>query len=115
MRYSSAEIFDIQTNAYQFSKWIQQEAECCEIDYMSHVKNSALLAFNRELSEKQKRYFRAYFMEGKTVTDIANLYGVNKSTVSRTLTVAKNKLRKVLVYSAPHLHSATETIRNRRL
>ena len=52
----------------------------------------------QELTEKQRRVIEDHYLRGMRVTDIASLYGVNKSTVSRTLRRAMKRLRRSLRY-----------------
>lgn len=56
-------------------------------------------AMERELTPRQQEMMRLRFGEGYSVTDIAQQLGVNKSTVSRSITRAQEKLRRFLVYS----------------
>jgi len=51
-----------------------------------------------ELTENQREILLAYYMENLTIPQIADLRGVNKSTVSRTLRRAETKLRRYLRY-----------------
>jgi len=51
-----------------------------------------------ELTENQREILLAYYMENLTIPQIAELRGVNKSTVSRTLHRAETKLRRYLRY-----------------
>lgn len=46
------------------------------------------------LTDKQKMYFNEFFINGKSVNQIALETGRHKSTVSRELTRVKNKLKK---------------------
>ena len=110
-QYSSAEIFELQSNKHQFQEWDANEADA---DFVSHTKKAAAVAFQRELSEKQKKYYADYYLNGLSMAEIANIHGINKATVSRTITRANKKLRTVLRYSAPHLLMLDSTIRNRR-
>lgn len=110
-QYSSAEIFDMQCNDHQFREWDASEAD---VDFVSHAKKAAAVAFGRELSEKQQQYYAAYYLNGLSMAEIASIYGVNKATVSRTITRANKKLQTVLRYSAPHLMMQDCTLRNRR-
>lgn len=50
---------------------------------------------NRNLTKTQKSYIMLYYNEKKTIDEIAKIYGVNKSTVSRTIHRAKNNLEKI--------------------
>lgn len=52
----------------------------------------------RELTEKQRRVVEDYYLKGKGITQIAREYGRNKSTVSRNLARAMEKLRRYLRY-----------------
>ena len=51
-----------------------------------------------ELTESQREILLAYYMENRTIPQIAEDRGVNKSTVSRTLHRAEEKLRRYLRY-----------------
>ena len=51
-----------------------------------------------ELTENQREILLAYYMENRTIPQIAEDRGVNKSTVSRTLHRAEEKLRRYLRY-----------------
>ena len=51
-----------------------------------------------ELTELQRYTILSYYFENKTLLQIAEERGVNKSTVCRTLTRAENKLRSFLKY-----------------
>lgn len=51
-----------------------------------------------ELTELQRDTLTAYYFQELSITDIARLRGVNKSTVCRTLHRAEAKLRKFLKY-----------------
>ncbi len=51
-----------------------------------------------ELSELQRQTLIAYYFQEQTIPQIARERGVNKSTVSRTLRRAEDKLRRYLKY-----------------
>lgn len=51
-----------------------------------------------ELTELQRQTLIAYYFQEQTIPEIAAQRGVNKSTVSRTLHRAEEKLRKYLAY-----------------
>ena len=55
-------------------------------------------AVRQELSPRQRETVEAYYFENKTMEQIARELGVNRSTVSRTLKRAENKLRRFLQY-----------------
>lgn len=47
---------------------------------------------DRNLTKTQKSYIMLYYNDKKTVSEIARIYGVNKSTVSRTINRAKKNI-----------------------
>lgn len=51
-----------------------------------------------ELTELQRLTLTAYYFQEQTIPQIAAERGVNKSTVSRTLRRAEDKLRRYLKY-----------------
>lgn len=51
-----------------------------------------------ELTELQRETLVAYYFQERTIPQIASERGVNKSTVSRTLRRAEEKLRRYLKY-----------------
>ena len=54
------------------------------------------LVLNENLTKTQKCYIIRYYRDGMTVTEIAQMYGVNKSTVSRTLKRARENLKRAI-------------------
>lgn len=51
-----------------------------------------------ELTECQRQTFLAYHLQGLTMTRIAAIQGVNKSTVCRTLKRAEQKIYRITKY-----------------
>lgn len=51
-----------------------------------------------QLTPKQRQYLVMYYYEKKTMPEIAELMGVNKATVSRTINRARNKLYERMKY-----------------
>jgi RNA polymerase sigma factor (sigma-70 family) len=51
-----------------------------------------------ELTQLQRETLLAYYFQEKSITEIAEERGVNKSTVCRTLHRAETKLRRYLKY-----------------
>ena len=51
-----------------------------------------------ELTDLQRQTLTAYYFQQQTIPQIARRRGVNKSTVSRTLRRAEEKLRRYLRY-----------------
>ena len=51
---------------------------------------------NDNLTKTQKRYIILYYSKGMTIPEIAALCDVNRSTVSRTLKRARERLKKAI-------------------
>ena len=56
-------------------------------------------AIETELTLKQSEILNMYFYENLNMTQIAAIYNVNKSTISRHIKNATEKLRKTLRYA----------------
>ena len=52
----------------------------------------------RELTPRQRQMVERYYFDGRTILSIANELGVNKSTVSRGLKAARNRMEQCLKY-----------------
>lgn len=52
----------------------------------------------RELTEKQRRAVEDYYLQGLKIPEMARRYGVNRSTVSRTLRRGMARLQRFLRY-----------------
>ena len=52
----------------------------------------------RELSPRQRQILEAYYFENCRPSQIARQLGVHRSTVTRTLHRAENRLRRFLTY-----------------
>ncbi len=55
-------------------------------------------AMTSELTEKQYTIVNEFYFNGASVTEIAEKYGVSKSTVSRHLSRARDRLKCVMKY-----------------
>lgn len=53
--------------------------------YRSHMIKSMKKAIREVLTSTQRDYINAYYKENMSMADIGARYGVNKSTVSRTI------------------------------
>lgn len=51
-----------------------------------------------ELTERQRQTFLAYHYQSLNITQIAAIQGVNKSTVSRTLRHAEQRVHRITKY-----------------
>lgn len=110
-QYSSAEIFEFQANAKVLEEWNESE---CNADFLAHCKRAVRVAVERELTERQRQVYLLYYLDGVSIPQIAARMGVNKSTISRMLKRANERLARVMRYSAPHLLHAQAARRNRR-
>ena len=57
-----------------------------------------LRVMEEELSDKQRLYLQAYYFDEESFSQIARRYGVNRSTVIRTVARAEDRLRRYLTY-----------------
>lgn len=62
------------------------------------AKKRIMAVLATELTQKQQQAIYGYYMEGKNIPQLASEFGVNKSTISRTITRGENKLRRFLKY-----------------
>lgn len=71
-------------------------------DYRMRILKSALKELVSEgLTEKQRIYVTLYFYDELTMAQIAEICGVNKSTVSRLIKRAKHKIERQIRYITP--------------
>lgn len=63
-------------------------------------------ALDRELTPRQKQMVTMYYLEQHTMREIAARLGVNPSTVTRTLQIARAKLNAALGYCGKLLMAA---------
>ena len=57
-----------------------------------------LRVMEEELTEKQRAYLSAYYFDELRPSQIARKYGINRSTVIRTIRRAEDQLRRHLIY-----------------
>ena len=88
---------DRQAYADWFGEQFSSENTAQNVGKMIHA------AIKYELSDKQRAYFISYYLEGKSIKEIGEIYDVDKSTISRTLKRSRNRLKRVLKYSSPQL------------
>ena len=75
------------------SDFMSSGSNARQIDNMKSLLRNAM---NTELTDRQRAIMNDFYFGGKSVTEISEKYGVNKSTVSRHLKRSKEKLRLVL-------------------
>ena len=78
--------------------WLRANAEDNESD-VRRLKRNLRLAREEELTPRQRQLMQMRFEQNMSVSEIAEALGLDKSTVSRTITRAKQRLYKCLRYS----------------
>ena len=68
-------------------------------EQMTRLRRNLRLARERELTERQREMVALYYDQGMTMPQIAERLGVNRSTVSRTLRRARDRLHRFLQYT----------------
>lgn len=98
--------FEFTQDQYAFDLWNHQGND---IDpAYRHLKNVFSIVIHSELTEQQYTYIMAYYCDCLTMEEIARQFSVNKSTVSRTIKRAEQRLARVLRYAHPHLLDYSE-------
>lgn len=77
--------------------WLRANAEDNESD-VRRLKRNLRLAREEELTPRQRQLMQMRFEQNMSVSEIADALGLDKSTVSRTITRAKQRLYKCLRY-----------------
>ena len=65
---------------------------------LEYMKRSLEKAIKSDLTERQRQMVTEYYFDGKSVTKLAEEYGLSKSTVSRHLSRSREKLKSTLKY-----------------
>ena len=97
--------YEIETEKAEFRNWLNA-AGGDNAEELNYTKTAMKWAIREELSERQRAYMMAYY-GGMTMQQVAKKYGVNVSTVSRTIARARDQLRRVLRYCSPALLRST--------
>lgn len=103
-----APLYEIQMNAQAFRNWMKNDETDGDHEIL---KRKMRLAIREELTPLQLMYMTEYYIDGRTMGQIAIRHNVNRSTVSRGIHRAHNRIRKVLKYCSPRLLEATAGIR----
>lgn len=78
--------------------WNRQNAED-NSERLARLRRGLRQAREQELTPRQRQMLELYFDQGMTIPRIAEELGLNRSTVSRTLRRAKNRLYRYLRYA----------------
>ena len=93
--------FELAQDQYAFDLWNNQGND--NDPAYRHLINAFRIAVRNELTEQQRTYIMAYYYDRLTMEEIAEQFTVNKSTVSRTIKRAEQRLQRVLRYAHPRL------------
>lgn len=86
------------------SEWIgdltvwKQQNDPDNAEQMDRLRRNLRQARERELTPRQRQMVALYYDRGLTMAQIAGRLGVNRSTVSRTLRRARERLYRYLRY-----------------
>lgn len=78
--------------------WLRENSEDNSLQ-LERLRRNLRLAREKELTPRQRHLLQLHYEQQLSVTEIAKLLDVNASTVSRTLTRARNRLRHYLQYT----------------
>lgn len=81
----------------EMAAWLRDNGEDNEND-VRRLKRNLRLAREQELTPRQRQLMQMRFEQNMSVTEIADALGLDKSTVSRTITRAKQRLYRCLRY-----------------
>ena len=78
--------------------WRLENAEDND-EQLERLRRNLRKAREAELTPRQQQMIRMYYDEGKSMTKIAMILHVHKSTVSRTIARGRSRLQQYLKYS----------------
>ena len=67
------------------------------------LKRNLIRALQEEVTPLQRKYLLLYYSEGLNMREIADRFGVERSTVSRTIQRGEGRLKRCLRYGAAAL------------
>lgn len=83
----------------QYFEWTLAGDEDVSDNKKKMAINAVRYAIEHKLTPIQRQYLLMYFVDGHTTTDIANICYVDKSTVSRVLKNARQRIFDVACYT----------------
>lgn len=86
----------------EYKTYIEKMGEDNSLSHQTLARNLGR-ALEEELTDKQRRVIKMYYIDEIKMVDIAKELGVNVSTVSRTIHRGLAKLKKCLRYGAKEL------------
>lgn len=78
--------------------WLRENAED-NSEQLDRLRRNLRLARERELTARQRQMLTLYYDQGMSIPQIALKLGLNRSTVSRTIRRAKERLYHCLQYT----------------
>ena len=78
--------------------WTRQNAGD-NSERLERLRRNLRQARERELTPRQRQMLELYYDQGMTIPQIAGELGLNRSTVSRTLSRGRKRLKRYLQYS----------------
>lgn len=78
-------------------------------EQLGRLKRNLIFALQQDVTPRQREYLAMYYLEGRRIEEIAQLKGVNKSTVSRTMKRGRQRLSRCLRYGASNLLEQAES------
>ena len=70
---------------------------------IGRLKRNLVHALKEDVTPRQREYMLLYYGKGMNMAEIGEKFGVNKSTVSRTLKRGRQRLYRCLRYGASNL------------
>jgi len=105
--------YEIELDKAQLRAWLTVDPDQPDSEY-EQMKSTIAMAIREELTQVQQKYLTMYYFDNMAIQDIADECGVNKSTVSRTIRRAEDRLAKVLRYAFKRLRAPFLPKRNRK-
>lgn len=93
---------DYQITKESFDLWLTEGSEGNK-ERLQQLKRMLPVALKECCTETKRIYITHYFVDGMKIQEIAELYGVYKSTVSRTIRRALRRMYDHLRFCSPEL------------
>lgn len=106
--------YRIQSDQRAFRDW-QEDGRSDNSASLARARKTLPIALRNYISDTQQMYLFAYFGEGLTMPEIAERYGVNKSTVSRTIGRGLDRLYDCLRFVSPEFRELDEVRKTLRI
>lgn len=90
--------YEIESDKAQLRAWLTADTNVPDLEY-AWMKRTVAMAIREELTPKQQQYLTMYYAEKLTMEEIAEIFGVNKATVCRTINRAETKIAKMMRYA----------------